>query len=147
MKDGTTYKYFCGRDVERNYNMTPKKRYKKMTAAEKKWNKEFREEMRAKSILPPIKQRLNRKKFLGETFDEFENFRRYSDLSCLYEAIAWMVSRDQQSGITTEQIGVLKTMKIAVALKNYYEQKQLEGETSVSIGELYDNVIQPIRSL
>lgn len=124
-----------------------KKKYKKMTAAEKKWNKEFKEEMRAKGLLPPVKPRLNRKKFLEETFEGFDKFNRYTDLSCLYEAMAWMVSRNQTRAITTEQIGVLKTMKIAVELKRYYGEKRAEGENSVTIGELYDNVIRPIKEL
>ncbi|KYG90364.1 hypothetical protein A0U40_18405 [[Bacillus] sp. KCTC 13219] len=82
-----------------------KKKYKRMTAAEKKWNKEFREELREKGIIPPVKPRLNRKKFLQETFREYdEAIKTYSDMNYLAKAIAWTVGRDQDKNITTEQV-------------------------------------------
>lgn len=118
-----------------------------MTIAEKKIKAQVREELREEGLLPPVKKRLDRKRFLQETFEEFDTLERYSDLSCLYEAIAWMVSRQQDRDITAEQIGVLKVMKIAVALKDFYDQKRVDGESNYTLGELYKKVIEPIQSL
>lgn len=43
-----------------------------MTLAEKKMRKELRESLREQGILPPMKPRLNRKKFLLETWNDFD---------------------------------------------------------------------------
>lgn len=120
---------------------------KRMTIAEKKYMAEWRSEMRAEGLLPPVKKRLDRKKFLQETFEEFDTLERYTDLSCLYEAMAWMVSRKQERKITEEQVGVLKVMKIAVAIRDFYDQKRAAGESQYEIKELYEKVIEPIKKL
>lgn len=120
---------------------------KRMTNAEKKFRAEWRQEMREKGYLPPVKKRLDRKSFLQETFEEFDRLERYTDLSCLYEAIAWMVSRNQEKDITAEQIGVLKMMKIAVAIKDFYDQKSAVGESTYTFNEIYEKAIKPIKSL
>jgi len=93
------------------------------------------------------KKRLNRKSFLQETFEEFDRLERYTDLSCLYEAVTWMVSRNQDQKITAEQVGVLKMMKIAVAIKDFYDQKNAVGENSYTFDEIYENAIEPIKNL
>ncbi|MBG9479390.1 hypothetical protein [Lysinibacillus sphaericus] len=120
---------------------------KRMTIAEKKINEQVRKELREKGLIPPVKKRLDRKRFLQETFKEFDTLEGYTDLSCLYEAIAWMVSRQQDRNITAEQVGVLKVMKIAVAIKDFYDQKRADGESNYTLGELYEKVIEPIKSL
>lgn len=40
------------------------KAYKRLSVAEKKHRKEIRDNLRDEGILPPVKRRLNRKKFL-----------------------------------------------------------------------------------
>lgn len=57
-----------------------KKKYKKLTNKEKQLNKEFREEMRERGILPPVKPKLNRRKFAQEVREEWEK-RRFFVLS------------------------------------------------------------------
>lgn len=120
---------------------------KRMTIAEKKINAQVRKELREEGLIPPVKKRLDRKRFLQEAFEEFDTLEGYTDLSCLYEAISWMVSRQQERNITAEQVGVLKVMKIAVAIKDFYDQKRAAGESSYELGELYKNAIEPIQKL
>lgn len=120
---------------------------KRMTIAEKKFRAEWRQEMREKGFLPPVKKRLDRKSFLQETFEEFERLERYTDLSCLYEAISWMVSRNQDGKVTAEQVGVLKMMRIAVAIKDFHDQKKAAGESTYKIKEFYEKAIEPIKML
>lgn len=126
--------------------LAKKKAYKKLTAAEKRWNKEFKDSMREKGILPPPKPRLNRKKFLQEACNAFDELNGYADELYLRRAIHVMVSRDSEI-INAEQVGVLKVMKLAAEYKSFEKKKMAEGEDSYSVGELYEKVIQPIISL
>lgn len=127
--------------------MAQKKKYKKMTAAEKKQRKEIRERMRATGMLPPVKSRLNRKKFLQEAFAAYEELEIYRDTLYLRQAISCMVSRKQEKDITSEQVGVLKVMKLATAIRDFERGKLNAGETSYSFQEFYEQVVQPIKGL
>lgn len=120
-----------------------------MTLAEKKMNKEIREQLREQGILPPVKPRLNRKKFLQETWNEFdEKIITYADLKYLRTAIGAMVHRDENiRNVSSEQVGVLKVMKLAAAIKQFEQQKADAGEDSYNVGELYESVIKPITEL
>lgn len=126
--------------------MTKKKpKPKRMTAAEKKWNKEFREQMRAEGILPPKKQPLNRKKFLQEVFEQWEQSEG-TPLFSLPRAIGWMVSKEQRT-ITPEEVGVLKVMKLALEIEAFEARLQAEGKTSYNAIEFYEQVIKPVKDL
>lgn len=128
-----------------------RKKYKRLTRAEKSINKEIRAELRADGILPPVKPKLNRKKFVAETIKEFkENSGHFDDIRYLYEAIGWMLPSTEiktRIKITPEQIGVAKLLKIAVELKSFYQKKIDDGETKYKPSELYEDVIDPILKL
>lgn len=127
--------------------MAKVKKYKKLTNREKKINKEIRDEMRAKGYLPPVKARLNRKKFLAETKKEYdENIVTFSDMNYLLEAVSWMIPSDVKRQITEQDVGVIKVMKIAVEIKKFQEHKKEAGESSYKISELFE-IIQPIKEL
>ena len=103
--------------------------------------------MRSKGFLPPIKARLNRKKFLAETKKEYdENIVTYSDMNYLLEAVSWMTPSDVKRQITEQDVGVIKVMKIAVEIKKFHEQKKEAGEDTYNLGELFQ-IIQPIKEL
>lgn len=126
--------------------MTKKKpKPKRMTAAEKKWAQEFRAEMRAKGLIPPKKQPLNRKRFLQETFDQWEQSED-SPLYYLPKAIGCMVSRNQ-SRVTAEEVGVLKVMKLALEIQAFEKRLSAEGKTSYNAAELYEQVLKPVLDL
>ncbi len=114
---------------------------KKMTQKEKKYMKQFRDEMRAKGILPPKKKPLNRKKFAEEVLTEFENFNSYGDFIYLARAVHAMVS-NQTIKITSEQVGVLKLVKIAMEWKKFQQ-----GKDSYTVKEIYEEVMEPIYKL
>lgn len=127
--------------------MAKVKKYKKLTNKEKKLNKEIRDEMREKGFLPPVKARLNRKKFLAETKKEYdENIVTLSDLHYLLEAVSWMTPSESKRQITEEEIGIIKVMKIAVAIKEFNKQKKEAGDGTYTLGELFE-VIQPIKEM
>lgn len=125
--------------------MAKKKTYKRLTAAEKKFRKELREELREKGLIPPVKPRLNRKSFRESVRTEWKSFNSYSDIRYLFEAISWMVA-DKET-ISQEQVGVLKMMKIAMDIKSYLEAKKANGETEYSVLEVFEKVVDPIRKL
>ncbi len=122
-----------------------KKKYKPLTAKEKKWNKEFRERMREKGLIPPVKERLNRKKFLEETLEQWK-MKKGEAFYYLPKAIGWMVGGGHIK-ITPEQIGVLKAVKIALEIQAFEERLSKEGKTTYEVGELYEQVIKPILDL
>ncbi|MBU5312239.1 hypothetical protein KQI38_09385 [Tissierella carlieri] len=122
-----------------------KKKYKKLNNKEKQLNKEFREEMRERGILPPIKPKLNRKKFAQEVREEWE---KEGSLYYLPRALGCMIpSGEFETKITPEQIGVLKVMKLAIEIKRFEEQNKAEGKSDYTIGELYEKAIAPILNL
>lgn len=133
-------------------NLLPvKKKYKRLTNKEKQFNKEFRERMREKGLIPPVKPRLNRNKFAKEVIEEFnKSFKYFEDVQYLYEAISVMkptISSSIKPKISSEQIGVLKVLKIAMGIKKFEDQVKASGEKSYKYGELYEKVINPIRDL
>lgn len=124
------------------------KKYKRLTLEEKKMRKEMRTELREKGILPPAKPRLNRKKFLDEVYDEYDReIEKLTDYLYLEKAINIMVGRSLVGKVTPEQVGVLKTMKLAVAIKQFEQEKLKDGKIEYTLGELYEKVIEPITSL
>ena len=120
------------------------KKYKRKTNAEKKMDKEIRQELREKGILPPIKPKLNRKKFAKEVREEWD---KNGDALYLRAALGAMVPSEHSKNISSEQIGVLKLMKISMEYKKFDEEKKAQGETKYSIGELYEKVMAPILNL
>ena len=63
----------------------------------------------------------------------------------LHQAIACMVDENMNK-ITSEQVGVLKTIKIALEMKRFYEQLEAEGRDTFKQKELLD-VVYPIYNL
>lgn len=122
---------------------------KKLTNAQKKFNKEVREELRAKGIMPPVKPKLNRKKFAEEVIPEFiENLEGFDDIRYLYEAIRWMKPNlTINKTITPEQVGVLKLMKLALEIKYFNKRLRDAGEKEYKLMDLYNEVVQPIINL
>lgn len=128
--------------------MAAKKKYKNLTKAEKKLNKEVRDDLRQRGILPPVKPKLNRKRFAKEVLEEFKESKTFSDIEYLLEAIRWMLtcieSDTEFRKISPEQIGVLKTIKMAAEIKKYMEGKKAAGEKNYELYELYKEVVEPI---
>lgn len=128
--------------------MAKVKKYKRLTMAEKKIRKEIREELRADGIIPPVKPRLNRKKFAQEVQKEFKlSICKYDDVIYLHEAISWFIPSLDFRKITPEQIGVLKMLKIAIELKKFYEEKRNQGETKYKPYDVFKDIVLPIKEM
>lgn len=119
----------------------PKK--KRMTQREKDERAAIKKRLQEDGVLPPDKPRLNRKKFVTDTLNEWNaEMTRYEDYLYLRDAIGCLIGPDLPS-ISLEQVGVAKVMKIAIELKRY-GQKKRDGET---VESLVDDVLLPIIKL
>lgn len=119
---------------------------KRLTQREKAENAAFKKRMQDKGLLPPDKPKLNRKKFAAEVLAEFDEIDVYDSILYLRKAIGCMVSPDMRE-VTSEQVGVLKLLKIAVETRKFMKALSAEGRTQYTIGEYLDKVVLPITRL
>jgi hypothetical protein len=122
---------------------------KRMTQREKKLRVEVRQELREKGILPPVKPKLNRKKFAAQVIGEFNELLRTDAIRaelCLIKAIGCMVGKDMKE-VSPEQVGVLKLLKIAVDTNTYMKALEDEGIETYTLGDYIDKVVSPVWKL
>lgn len=121
----------------------PKPRQKQLTQREKALRASAKKEMQDKGVLPPDKPRLNRRKFAAEVWAEFADFGDIPDMLYLLKAIGCMVGPDMRE-VSSEAVGVLKTLKIAMETKKFTERLRAEGREQYTVGEYLDTVVLPI---
>ena len=122
---------------------------KRMTQREKKLRVEVRQELREKGILPPVKPKLNRKKFAAQVIGEFNELLRTDAIRaelCLIKAIGCMVGKDMKE-VSPEQVGVLKLLKIAVDTNTYMKALEDEGIETYTLGDYIDKAVSPVWKL
>lgn len=119
---------------------------KRLTQREKAENAAIKKRMQEEGILPPDKPKLNRKKFAAEVLAEFDEIDSYDSIFYLRQAISCMVGHNMRE-ITSEQVGVLKLLKIAVETRKFMMALSEEGCTQYTIGEYFDRVVLPITKL
>ena len=127
--------------------MPPKK--KRLTQREKAERAAIKKQLQKDGLLPPDKPRLNRKKFARETWAEYEEFFQADPIGAelmLIKAIGYMVGPDMEK-VTSEEIGVLKLLKIAVELDRFFKGLEAEGRSTYNLQELVDKVVLPIYRL
>lgn len=111
---------------------------KRLTNKQKAVNRRVKKELQEKGMLPPDKPRLNRKKYVEEARQEWND--RDSDYFAwevyLYQAISIMLGAvDRQLRITPEAVGVAKCLKLAIRLKEFSDHLKAEGKTTYTLGE------------
>lgn len=125
--------------------MATKKKYKKLTNKEKQLRKEVREGLREQGILPPVKPKLNRKKFAKEVREEWE---KNGNIFYLIRAFGCIVpSGEFETKITPEQVGALKVLKLAMEIEKFEKELKDKGKTEYNIGEFYKKVVAPVLTL
>lgn len=125
----------------------PKK--KRLTQREKDERAAIRKELKQAGILPPDKPRLDRKKFARETWAEFEAMYQagaYTTYLILIKVLGFMVGPDMVK-VTSEEVGVLKLLKMAVEYDKFLKQLDAEGRDKYTLGELAEKVVAPIMKL
>ena len=133
--------------VLRGNGMPTKK--KRLTQREKAERAKMKKELQAEGVLPPDKPRLNRKKFARETWAEWKEFFERDPILAevrLLRAVEF-VAGPEVPKITPEQIGVFKTLKIAIELDKFLRRLEAEGRKQYTIGELFDEVFFPVWKL
>ena len=119
---------------------------KKMTQREKAERARIKKELQKEGLLPPDKPRLNRKKFAAEVWEDWLSFGTFEDWMYLSRAISCMVGPDMTE-VTSEQVGVLKVMKMAMEMKKFEERIKAEGREKYTIGEMYEAAVKPVIEL
>ena len=124
-------------------------RKKRLTQREKAERAAIKKQLQKEGFLPPDKPRLNRKKFARETWAEYEAFYTASPIRAelaLIKAIGFMVGPDMKE-VSSEEVGILKLLKLAVEYEHFLEKLETEGRTTYNLGELIDEVLLPVTKL
>lgn len=121
---------------------------KRLSQREKDENARIKKELQAKGILPPDKPRLKRRKFAADVLKEWDDFKsKYSTECDIYLCMAATCMVRGTDKITSEQIGILKSMKIAIETKKFKDELIAEGRTEYTIREYMERVVLPIIKL
>lgn len=114
---------------------------KRMTNREKEERARIKKKLQEEGTLPPDKPKLNRKKYVEEARKEWNG----RDKGCfvwdvyLCESISIMLgSVDRNLRVTQEAVGVAKTLKMAIRLKEFHEKIRSEGRSEYSLKEQYE---------
>jgi hypothetical protein len=127
--------------------------YKKLTAAQKNMNKRVKKDLIEQGILPPPKKRLNRKEFAIEAKENTNELLDIDSLNYIHKAISVMLPdpENHTNGfkvkITSEEVGVMKLIKLAVEWKRFEKEKLESGQMNYKLDEVYEKVIKPILNL
>lgn len=130
--------------VLRGDGMPTKK--KRLTQREKAERAAIKKQLQADGVLPPDKPRLNRKKFAREVWEDFSEMDVYTADFYLRKAIMATVGPELHE-VTSEQVGILKLMKLAVETDRFMQQLKTEGREQYSIGEYVEKVYNPVMNL
>lgn len=109
---------------------------RRMTVREKEERARIKKMLQEEGALPPDKPRLNRKKYVEEAKQEWNERDRLAWDIYLYEAISIMLgTTDRKLRVTQEAIGVAKCLKLAIRLKEFYGKIRSEGRMEYTIKE------------
>lgn len=111
---------------------------KRLTQKEKKQNAEIKRELQQKGIISPDKPRLNRKKFIDEAIDEWDNRPQcYVWELYLMEAFGFIMAKTEGRSfrISLEAVGAAKALKLAIRLYKFDMKLKEEGRTKYKVIE------------
>lgn len=116
---------------------------KRITVREKRQRSEIKKELQEKGVLPPNKPKLNRKKYIEEARDEWnkKDACYFGWDYWLRRAIAITLGMtDKNFRASPEAVGVAKTLKIAIRLKEFHDKVEAEGRDSFKVIEQYEYI-------
>lgn len=116
---------------------------KTMTKAQKAMNAKIKKELQEKGIVPPDKPRMNRKKYIEEAREEWNgrDAEYYAWDVFLYRAISIVLGHtDRHLRASPEAVGVAKTLKLALRLKEFRDKLKAEGRDTYTMGEEYEYI-------
>ena len=119
----------------------PKK--KKLTDREKKIRAQTKKELQEKGIIPPDKPKLNRKKYIEEAIQEYNDAKGsfYEIELYLHRAIGIMIGKtDRRLRVSQEAVGVAKCLKLANRLKEFHDKLEAEGRGEYTVKEQFEYI-------
>lgn len=116
--------------------MAAKKEY--LAQREKKRNAKIRKELQQKGFIPPDKPKLNRKKFIDEAMEEWNNRPE----SCMWEyylvrAFGFIMAKTERRSlrVSQEAVGAAKVLKLAIRFHQFSDKLKKEGRTEYTVSE------------
>lgn len=117
---------------------------KKLTDREKKINAQVKKELQEKGIIPPDKPKLNRKKYIEEAIQEYNDAKGsfYEEMELyLHRAIGIMIGKtDRRLRVSQEAVGVAKCLKLANRLKEFHDKLEAEGRDKYTVKEQFEYI-------
>lgn len=116
---------------------------KRLTQQQKQIRAEARAELRKRGVLPPIKPKMNRKKFCAEAKAELEseNHMMYEfDIYLIWALTEMLCHKGSDFKLDAEAVGVARAIKLAARRMHWEQQQRIEGKTTYKLGDLYDAV-------
>lgn len=118
-------------------------RRKRLSDKEKRKNTEIKRRLQKEGFLPPDKPRLNRKKFIDEATEEWNN----RDEDCLVwefyimQAISYMLGHSgKDMRLSLEAVGAAKVLKTAMKLRKFSEELKAKGEDQYNVMDQYNYI-------
>lgn len=114
-----------------------------LTQKEKKYNAQFKREMQEKGIIPPDKPKLNRKKFVDEAMEEWNNRPQdYVWEIYLIKAFGFVMAKTEGRSmrVSLEAVGAAKVLKLAVRLRQFHKKLEEEGRKEYKVTEMLEYI-------
>lgn len=116
---------------------------KKLTQKEKIQNARIKKELQEKGVIPPDKPKLNRKKFVDEAAEEWDN--RPSDYVWeiyLIKAVGFVMAKTEGRSmrVSLEAVGAAKVLKLAVRLHQFDKKLEEEGRKEYKVTEMLEYI-------
>ncbi len=111
---------------------------KRMTNREKAENAKIKKELQEKGIIPQDKPRLNRKKFVDEAMEEWNNRPQcYMWEIYLIKAFGFIMAKTEGRSlrVSQEAVGAAKVLKLAIRLYQFHMKLKEEGRTEYKLIE------------
>lgn len=119
-------------------------KHKRMTIKEKRERAEVKKQLQKEGFFPPNKTRLNRKKYIEDAREAWNNRRSDCYVWDLYllEAIGIMLGKTEGNSCraSLEAVGVAKTLLLALRIKQFHEERKERGEQEYTVGEWYEYI-------
>lgn len=115
---------------------------KRLTQKEIRARAAVKKQLQQEGIIPPDKPRLNRKKFIEDTMNQFLDWECPAPLPYLGWALREMMyHRDRSGGCSKEAVGAAKVVRLAMERARFEQEKREAGERTFTVGELMDHVV------
>lgn len=114
---------------------------KRLTQKEIRARAAAKKQLQQEGIIPLDKPRLNRKKFIEETMNQFLDWECPAPLPYLGWALREMMyHRDRSGRYSEEAVGAAKVVRLAMERAKFEQEKREAGEQTFTVGELMDRV-------